>query len=476
MKRAISLFLVLLFICGIAPVVLADETEANAAADCLYQLGLFKGTGIDDNGNPLFDLDRTPTRYEAVTMLVRLLGKEDCAVTGQWSTPFTDVIDWAAPYVGYAYESGLTDGVSDHAYGGEQAVTAAQYITFVLRALGYVSGADFQWDAPWTFSDAIGLTDGTYPGGSGKFTRGDAAIVSRSALNLKLKNSDDTLLDKLRKEGAVKTEETNPALVKAVTLYSVDYETGEWVVWSKTEFVYENGYPKSITTIYPDADYQMVETFDYTFENGVPVSMTRYEDGAEKSAADYVNGRLSQVSYRYDFEQSTRFLTYIYGNDDDYFTLVLHSSHMGDPSDPASPFYNAEEIDEVNVKTEGGLLRMTTNRGLYTNWVDGEDREWMRFNGTYTAYYDDEGILSSTSCKYRDDQTPVDYLFDVTRENGRVIEVIRKTRSLGSDEEFNDARIVFEYTDIPTDAARYSLMINAYILDEQNNFYFYNWY
>ena len=149
---------------------------------------------------------------------------------------------------------------------------------------------------------------------------------------------------------------------------------------------------------------------------------------------------------------------------------------MGDPSDPSAPFYNTEEIDEVTVKTEGGLLRMTSNRGLYTNWLDGEDREWMRFNGTYTAYYDSEGILSSTSCKYRDDQTPVDYLFDVKWEDGRVVEVIRKLKTQGSEEEFNDARIVFEYTDIQTDAARYSLMINAYILDKENNFYFYNWY
>ena len=476
MKRAISFLLVLLLVCSIAQVTLADETEADAAAEYLYQMGLFKGTGVDENGDPVFDLDRAPTRYEAVVMLVRLLGKEDCAVTGQWSTPFTDVVDWAAPYVGYAYASGLTSGVSDNAYGGEQAVTAAQYITFVLRALGYESGADFPWDAPWDFSDAIGLTDGAYRGGSGEFTRGDAAIVSRSALDVRLKNGGVTLLDLLRREGAVKPEETNPALVKTVTLYGVNYETGEWEVWSKTEFVYENDYPKSITTVYPDADYQTVETFDYSFADGVPVSMTRYEDGVEKTSADYVNGRLSQVSYKYDFEQSTRFQTYIYGNDDDYFTLILHSSHMGDPSDPSSPFYNAEEIDEVNVETEGGLLRRTTNRGLYTNWVDGEDREWMRFNGTYTAYYDYEGILSSTSCKYRDDQTPVDYLFDVTREDGRVVEVIRKLKTQGSEEEFNDVKIVFEYTDIQTDAARYSLMINAYILDAQNNFYFYNWY
>ena len=269
---------------------------------------------------------------------------------------------------------------------------------------------------------------------------------------------------------------SDPALVKTVTVYQVDYETGAWTEWAKTEYVYENSYPKRITTEYPDADYQTVETFEYSFENGVPVTMTQYTDGVESSAADFVNGRLSQVSYKYDLEQSTRYQTYIYGNDDDYFTMVLHSSHMGDPSDLSSPFYNTEEIDEVKVITEGGLLKMTTNRGLYTNWLGGEDREWLRFNGTYTGKYDTDGVLSSTSCTYRDDQTPVDYVFEVTKENGRISEVIRKTKNQENGEEVNEARIVFEYSDIKTSAARYAMMINANIMEAQNNFYIYSWY
>lgn len=273
-----------------------------------------------------------------------------------------------------------------------------------------------------------------------------------------------------------KAEVTSPALIRSVTVYGVDYETKEWTEWFRKDFAYENNYPVSITTLYPDSDDRSVEKFEYSFEDGVPVSMTRYEDDTVKYTAEYVKGRLSQISYKYGSVQSTRYLTYIYGNDDDYFTLVLHSSHMGDPSDPSSPFYNAEEIDTVTVTAKDGLLQKTVNRGLYTNWLDGEDRDWMRFNGTYTANYDREGILSSTSCEFRDDQTPVNYLFEVRRENGRIAEVIRKTKAQGSDEEINEAIIVFEYSDIPTDASRYSRMINAFILDEENSFYFYNWF
>ncbi|MBR4745069.1 MAG: hypothetical protein IK082_12910 [Oscillospiraceae bacterium] len=271
------------------------------------------------------------------------------------------------------------------------------------------------------------------------------------------------------------SEKADPALVKAVTVYNVDYETGEWVEWAKTELEYENGYPKTVRTVYPNADFEKTETFDYSFENSVPVTMTRYEDGVEKATAQYVNGRLSVVSYAYEFEASTKTLTYIYGNDDAYFTTVLHSSHMGDPAEPEAPFYNAEEIDAVTVTARDGLLRETVNRGLYTNWTDGENREWLRFNGAYTAYYDDTGVLSSTACEYRDDQTPRNYLFVVTRENGRITETVRKTQIPDGEAE-NEAKIVFEYGDMQTDAARYASMINAFIMEEDNNFYIYNWY
>lgn len=54
------------------------------------------------------------TRSEAVTMLVRLLGRENEALSGKWETPFTDVPAWAEPYVGLAYENGLTTGTGGH--------------------------------------------------------------------------------------------------------------------------------------------------------------------------------------------------------------------------------------------------------------------------------------------------------------------------------------------------------------------------
>lgn len=193
MKRIVSIILVLTLICCMLPSALAASSEATEAADALHNLGLFNGTGTDANSNPVYDLDRAPTREEAVTMLVRLLGKESEAKAGTWTTPFTDVQDWAKPYVGYAYANKLTSGTSATTFDGSSAMTATQYITLVLRALGYESGTDFQWDKAWELSDKIGMTDGRDNTNSKDFLRGDVAIVSNNALYINKKNNEYNL-------------------------------------------------------------------------------------------------------------------------------------------------------------------------------------------------------------------------------------------------------------------------------------------
>lgn len=200
MKKLIALLLTLVMIVSLAPAASAANgcgcSDAQTAADRLYELGLFQGTGTDAAGNPVYDLDRAPTRAEAVTMLVRLLGKEAEAQFGTWTTPFTDVADWAKPYVGCAYAGGLTDGTGAKTFGGSEKVTAAQYITLVLRALGYRSGEDFAWDRAWELSDKLGITDGRYGAATnGSFTRGDVALVSYAALSASLRDGTGTLRD-----------------------------------------------------------------------------------------------------------------------------------------------------------------------------------------------------------------------------------------------------------------------------------------
>lgn len=180
-KRVLSILFALTLVLSLAvPAAAAPSgTGGEAAAQKLYGLGLFYGAGTNADGSPNFDLDRTPTRQEGITMLVRLLGKEAEARQGSWTTPFTDVADWAKPYVGYAYANGLTNGVSATTFGGSSPVSAAQYITLVLRAMGYQDPVDFQWQTPWTLSNQLGFTAVS---GSESFTRGNAVEMSYDAM------------------------------------------------------------------------------------------------------------------------------------------------------------------------------------------------------------------------------------------------------------------------------------------------------
>ena len=177
-----------------SPASLTNQQAANA----LHNMGLFQGTGADANGNPIFDLDRAPNRYEAVTMLVGLLGKSEAAKNGTWDMPFTDVAEWAKPYVGYAYANGLTAGTSATTYGGNATVSASEYLTFVLRSLGYQTGTDFQWDKAWVLSDKLGMTHGQYNASIKNFTRGDVALISYQALSLNMKGSQQTLSEAIK--------------------------------------------------------------------------------------------------------------------------------------------------------------------------------------------------------------------------------------------------------------------------------------
>ena len=163
LRRVIaSLCLSSIMVSGLIPCASAYTEQQNTMAEELSLLGLFQGKGTDKNGNIIFDLDGTATRDEAVTMLIRLLGEELQAHSTDESIPFDDVEGWAIPYIRYAYQNGLTSGISSSKFGGYDTVNAQQYITFVLRALGYSEGTDFSYASAWKFSDQIGLTSGQY--------------------------------------------------------------------------------------------------------------------------------------------------------------------------------------------------------------------------------------------------------------------------------------------------------------------------
>ena len=219
-----------------------DLTYEQLLATDLKSLGLFAGVSDTD-----FALGRAPTRVEALVMLIRLLGIEREVTSGAWTHPFTDVPGWADKYVGYAYTAGLTSGESATRFGAGDA-SAAMYLTFVLRALGYTDrgeGAQFAWDDPFALARKTGiLPEQTV---LSPFWRADVVIVSYAALRATMNDTGEPLSKKLI-AGGVFTEE------RFALSYHPEYLTltdtsSQWTPLSALNVGYGCGYAEPIGTL-----------------------------------------------------------------------------------------------------------------------------------------------------------------------------------------------------------------------------------
>ena len=212
MKKLWSILLSLCLLCGASTAFAAEGTdnmetaetvsETQAMADALNLLGLFRGTDLG------YELDRALNRAEALTLVVRMVGAEEEALAGGYAHPYTDVPAWASPYVAYAHTMGITKGVSDTLFGAADPVTDSQFLTFILRVLGYQDAndgsGDFTWKTPYTLAANLGLV------ASGEantgFVRGSAVEIMWAALQTPTKGQETTLADTLVERGAFTQE------------------------------------------------------------------------------------------------------------------------------------------------------------------------------------------------------------------------------------------------------------------------------
>ena len=232
-RATLSLLLCLVLCLGAAGAVGSrDLSRQEGQAMRLEGLGLFLGVGVDENGFTDFDLDRAPSRAEAVTMLVRALGKDAEAAGMAKTHPFADVPAWADGYVSYAYDQGLTKGTSDTTFGAGDTATGAMYVTFMLRALGYADGTDFTWDDPWALAGDCGIVPETVD--RANFLRADAVDVTAAALSARLKGTETTLAQKLITDGAIsqaawdRAFQTYEAAMAGIAANDFYREEGRW--------------------------------------------------------------------------------------------------------------------------------------------------------------------------------------------------------------------------------------------------------
>ena len=206
-QRITALLLALCMAVGllVLPAGAAAETGATEEhAQALHTLGLFAGTEAG------FQLERRPTRVEGLVMFIRLLGAEDEAKFENYPHAFSDVPAWASPYVGYAYYYGLTTGISETIFGSDHQMTAGEYLTFLLRLLGYDdSKGDFAWNTAIDKAVEIGFLTGeeatalqTQPA-----TRGTMVDLSWTALTQPYKEDRTVTLARALVSAGVFTQE-----------------------------------------------------------------------------------------------------------------------------------------------------------------------------------------------------------------------------------------------------------------------------
>jgi hypothetical protein len=182
--RFTTLFLLLAMLAtvGFSASSASAASDAETAAKYLAELGIYSG---NENGDLM--LDKSLTRAELAAILTYLEfvdspnGLTDWTDWGfeHFSDPenrynkFTDVPEWATPFVEYCYERSLMSGVSTTEFNSRGAVSPVMACTVILR---YCAVAETDWDYTTSVAKAraLGLLSGVSADGE-IITRGDMA-------------------------------------------------------------------------------------------------------------------------------------------------------------------------------------------------------------------------------------------------------------------------------------------------------------
>ena len=375
LKRALSLGLTAAMISGLmvmgsSAASYADVTSENnvEAIEVLQAVGVMVG---DEDGN--FNPDEYVTRNEMAVVMSNLLALNVSNFTSS-SILFTDVPDWAAPYVAACYADGITSGTSDTTYGGDDTVTAAQAGLMMLKALGHFQyssdfGSDWQLSAVRQAS-STDLYDGVDAGASSAMTRNEVAQLALNAL-------EATMVEP--------SSDGSTIVVGDITVSSnVSYD----------ERTSSNSQYASISNDHADdSDSQ------YTIELGEEL----YDGDLEKSSADAnedVFGRPA-VTWEYNNDEIGTYAdapeeTYTAAVDKDALYDLIGSSVYNDLRDEETTltvYVDGEEVEDVTLSSY--IARNNdddaegTGRGVLTEvFVDDENNVTITQIHTYVAQVD----------------------------------------------------------------------------------------
>ncbi len=288
-KLTAGLCAAVMLLCA-APKAGAEYTAAETRdADALYTLGLVQGT---EKG---YELYRSPTRAEALVMIVRLAGGEN--FEGDYINPFTDIPEWAAQHAAYASAAGLVNGTEDGIYGFDKPVSENDYATMLLRVLGYRDAlGEFVWSQSAEFAERVGIKRCA---SGGSFTRADMFAMTCDALGARFRGQVGTLLERLAERGDIDLAKAN-ALGYTVggELDGADiYERCIDAVFSITFYTNETSYQMGI--------HSANASGFFISNDGVAVSNYHAFDGNSIAVITLNNGEQYRITKILSFDKLT---------------------------------------------------------------------------------------------------------------------------------------------------------------------------
>ena len=199
MKKVLSIVLSIAMVVCLAPTMAFAATTSASQAAAAYSDT--EGTACEGAVNVLTALkvvdgftdgtykpEQTVTRAQMAKLIVTALGVADYATAK--TSKFVDMgaATWSIPYVEYAANLNIVNGVGNGKFNPNGLVTYEQAATMIVRALGYTDQCkemNGTWPAIYVQKAmALGVFEDVVNGGANGANRGDIAIMLYNAIEL----------------------------------------------------------------------------------------------------------------------------------------------------------------------------------------------------------------------------------------------------------------------------------------------------
>ncbi len=381
LKRALSLALATVMTMGLMVVGTGASYQDVKATDNVEAIEVLQAVGImtgDENGD--FNPDANVTRNEIAVVMSNLLNLDYDYYRG--TNPFTDVPDWAAPYVAACAAEGVVAGIGNNMYGGSNNVTAAQAALMIMKALGYFQyQADF--DTDWQIATIrqasyINLFDGINANAETALTRNQIAQLVLNGLKANMVTFTGTVGTEIKLPDGTTWNSGYQAEYTAITNANKKYDS---IDVGTTNIASDDRYYVQLGEELYNGDLKLTDDTDVF---GRPARYWEY-DG--KEIGTYVNTDLLVQEYTTKVTGDTLYNLLSRNTVQDYTFDIVIDGEYEQPNGSEDYWFTKNDINRNNDATVGG-----TGNGVLTQvFVDNdEDVVTIAVINTYLAIASDD--------------------------------------------------------------------------------------